>query len=73
VYPSWTSGAVLVGALEGAALTIRGVYAVIRDGFRGIGRSIVRDLVEILCAAGLGVTESIGFSFAFAFCGAEFR
>jgi hypothetical protein len=64
VYPPWTSDAVLVEALEGAALTIRGVYAAIRDGLRGFRRSIVRDLVEILCAAGLVVAAG---------CGAEFR
>lgn len=71
MYLPWTSSAVLVDALEGAALTIRGVHAAIRDGLRGFGRSIVRDLVVILCAAGLGVAEGIGF--ALAFCGAEFR
>ena len=71
MYPPRTSSAVLVDAVEGAALAIREVHAAIRDGLRGFGRSIVRDLVEILCAAGLGVAEGIGF--AFAFCGAEFR
>jgi hypothetical protein len=32
---------------------------------RDYGKRIVRDLVEILCAAGLSVIEGIGFAFAF--------